>query len=143
MGRRGIIYRTNVRLLTRACYRSNGTPKVRWPNPTSAAFVADLQNWRAVHKVISPRSGKIPTNIVAPYLCPVCGGWHVARPMIPEWHHTSPERHPDLLIELGVRATAILWGQNSTRIRAEAGDTPESRDGRIRRPSSARARSMP
>lgn len=140
MACRHVVYVTNVRILRRACYRSNGTRKVRWPNPTSARYVAELSNWRAANHRPGPY-GRIPDGRVEAYACPLCEGWHVGRPPIPEWHHTDKERRPDLLCEIGVRATAILWAENSWRIRSEAGDTETAREGRVRRLTAGRDRS--
>lgn len=138
MGRVHREWRTNIRLLRRSCYRSDGEAKVRWPNRTSALFVADLTNWRAAEGRADPR-GRIPVGTVQAYLCRLCDGWHVGRPMIPEWHHTCLERREDLIAELGIRAVALVWRENSSRIRAEVGDTPDSRRGRVSRQRVRRA----
>lgn len=135
-------WHTNVRILRRSCFRSDGTPKVRWPNPTSARFVADLSNWRAETGHPS-RHGKVPSNRVEAYYCGLCEGWHVARPPIPQWHHTCPQRREDLIGELGMRAVALTWSENTARIRREVGDLGLRRRHRARAPLAVRrARSL-
>lgn len=139
MGRVHLEWHTNTKIVRRSCYRSDGTAKVRWPNPTSARFVADLSNWRAINGRPG-RAGKVPRGHVEAYFCGLCKGWHVGHPPIPEWHHTCPQRREDLIGELGMRAVAITWRENSKRIRTEAGDTAERRYRRVRRPTAARSR---
>lgn len=131
-GRRHLVFVTNMKVLRRSCFRYDGTPKVRWPNPTSARFVADLSNFRRDH-------GRPWKNYVESYRCRVCDGWHVARPPLPEWYHTAKERREDLLVELGIRPVAWIWRENTTRIRAEAGDT-RMKTRWVRRVRSARGR---
>lgn len=124
-GRCKIFCRPNQRIVARTHLRADGTPKVRWPNPTSARFVAELNNWRREH-------GRPWKRHVEAYYCGFCKGWHVGAPMLPQWFHSMPERAPELMAELGVRAVAIMWSQNTERIRLEAGDTPERRAARLR-----------
>lgn len=107
-GRRKIICQAPPGALARSHFNHDGTEKVRWPNRTSAQYVVDLHDLRRA------RRGQ-PPKIKQAYYCGHCAGWHVGRPPAQQWYHTMPERHPELLCELGVRAVAIMWGENSTR----------------------------
>lgn len=112
-GRLHIFCRPNQRVIRRSCFNSDDSPKVRWPNPTSARFVARLAEFRRARRGQSPKFSEA-------YYCGFCTGWHVGSPPAPQWFHTMPERHPELMGELGVRAVAVMWQQNADRIRQGA-----------------------
>lgn len=107
-GRTKVICRPSAAIARRSCYNADGSPKVRWPNPTSAEFVIELAAFRRRKRGLPPKHQEA-------YYCGFCSGWHVGKPPRLQWFHTMPERHPELMVELGVRAVAVMWSQQPPR----------------------------
>lgn len=107
-GRRKIICRPRGPF-SRMHFNRDGSAKVRWPNRSSAEFVAELADFRRARRGQRLRGAQA-------YFCSICEGWHIGSPLRPQRHHTMPERRPDLMVELGVRAVAIMWAQNRVTV---------------------------
>lgn len=82
------------------CMKANGGGKKPWPSKAAAEAVARYGDHAR------------PVEV---YRCIGCGYWHIGH-LNPnpraDYNRTMPERHPELLAELGVRAVAVLTAEN-------------------------------
>lgn len=90
-------------------YNRNGTEKRRWPNRTSARFIADFAAFKRAR-----RAPHLPSKFYSVYFCSRCDGYHTGTARDLNRHHRRiVDREPDLLYELGPRATRLLLSESS------------------------------